>query len=156
MEQMKEISADQVLTLLFISLGNEAIVSFKDIDRFFDILIEVGDKNPKASKCTLGINMPMHENYDEKLFNEILQGDDVGKIKLADNSSLRREKIIKDKLIWNFVSLVGSDKEFKSNCQVAIRIFNEEYNQKKCYEEDIQKITGITFLEKVKGLVKHK
>jgi len=154
--QMKEINANQVLTLLFISLGSDAQVSFKDIDRFFDILIEVRDNRTKDSKYALGINMPMNGNFDEKLFTEIIEGENQGKLKLVKLALLKNEEIIKEKLTRHFISLVGNNKEFMSDCKNAMKQFNEEYNRNKLFEENNQKITKPTFIEKVKGLVKCK
>ncbi len=154
--QMKEISANQVLSLLFMSLGNEALVSFKDIDRFFDILKEVSDKNTKDRKYIFGINMPMNSNFDETLFNEITEGDNTGKLELSKITSSKNGEIIKEKLTKYFISLVGNNKEFMGDCKIAMKIFSEEYNKNKIQVENIQKITEVTFLEKVKGLVKYK
>ena len=42
------------------------------------------------------------------------------------------------------------------DCKIAMKIFSEEYNKNKIQVENIQKITEVTFLEKVKGLVKYK
>lgn len=156
MIQIKEISANQVLTLLFTSLGSDALVSFKDIDRFFDILIEVSKKKAKDSNHTLGINMPMNGNFDEKIFGEITEGDNKGKLKLIKSTSSKNEEIIKEKLTKHFISLVGNNKELINEYKTAMKLFNEEYNRNKLLDENIQEITRITFLEKVKGLVKCK
>ena len=156
MTHMREISANQVLALLFISLGSEASVSFADIDRFFDVLIDVSKKNAKDSKHTIGINMPMNGNFDEKLFKEINEGKNEGNLELVKQSSLKNDEIIKEKLTKYFILLVGNNKEFMNDCKVAMKIFNEEYNRNKLYNENIVEITNVTFLEKIKGLVKHK
>jgi|GEM_PF-2864358 len=156
MIHMREISANQVLALLFISLGSDVSVSFADIDRFFDILIEVSKKNAKDSKHTIGINMPMNGNFDEKLFKEIKEGKNEGNLELVKQPSLRNEEIIKEKLTKHFISLVGSNKEFMNDCKIAMKIFNEEYNRNKLYDENIMEVTNVTFLERLKGLVKHK
>lgn len=153
---MRELSANQVLTLLFMSLGSEATVSFSDIDRFFDTLIEVDKKNLKDSKHSLGINMPMKGNFDGKLFNEITEGKNAGKLELIKPSSPLTKEIIKEKLTKHFLSLVGNNKEFMNDCKETMKIFREEYYKSKILEENTIKITNITFLEKIKGLVKSK
>lgn len=156
MINMKEINANQVLALLFISLGSDASVSFADIDRFFDVLIDVGNRNAKNSKQTIGINMPMNGNFDEKLFKEIKEGKNAGNLELVKHLSLKNEEIIKEKLTKHFILLVGSNKDFMNDCKVAMKIFNEEYYKNKVYDENIEQITNVTFLERLKGLVKHK
>jgi hypothetical protein len=153
---MKEINANQVLALLFISLGSDASVSFADIDRFFDVLIDVRNRNVKNSKQTIGINMPMNGNFDEKLFKEIKEGKNAGNLELVKHLSLKNEEIIKEKLTKHFILLVGSNKDFMNDCKVAMKIFNEEYYKNKVYDENIEQITNVTFLERLKGLVKHK
>jgi hypothetical protein len=153
---MRELSANQVLTLLFMSLDSEAAVSFQDINRFFDILIEVDKKNLKDSKHSLGINMPMKGNFDGKLFNEITEGSNAGKLELIKPSSPLTEEIIKEKLTKHFLSLVGNNKEFMNDCKETMKIYREEYNKNKIPEENTIKITNVTFLEKIKGLVKSK
>ncbi len=156
MINMKEINANQVLALLFISLGSDASVSFADIDRFFDVLIDVRNRNVKNSKQTIGINMPMNGNFDEKLFKEIKEGKNAGNLELVKHLSLKNEEIIKEKLTKHFILLVGSNKDFMNDCKVAMKIFNEEYYKNKVYDENIEQITNVTFLERLKGLVKHK
>lgn len=156
MNNMREINANQVLSLLFISLGSEASVSFLDIDRFFDVLIEVSKKNSKDNKHTIGINMPMNGNFDEKLFKEIKEGTNEGNLELIKQSSSKNDEIIKEKLVKHFISLVGNNKEFMNDCKVAMKLFNEEYNRNKVQEESTPRIIKVTFLEKIKGLVKHK
>lgn len=156
MVHMKEISANQVLALLFISLGSEASVSFADIDNFFDVLIDVSNRNDKDNQQTIGINMPMNGNFDEKLFMEIKEGKNQGNLELVKQSSFKNDEIIKEKLTKYFISLVGNNKEFMNACKVAMKIFNEEYNRNKLYEENVVEVTNVTFLERLKGLVKHK
>ncbi len=153
---MREISANQVLALLFISLGSEASVSFADINRFFDILIEVSNKNAKDTKHTIGINMPMNGNFDEKLFKEITSGKNEGKLEIIKQSTLKNEEVIKEKLTKHFISLVGNNKAFMNDCKIAMKLFNEEYTENKEQEEIMPKIGNVTFLEKIKGLVKYR
>jgi hypothetical protein len=43
-----------------------------------------------------------------------------------------------------------------NDCKETMKIYREEYNKNKIPEENTIKITNVTFLEKIKGLVKSK
>ena len=79
-----------------------------------------------------------------------------GKLKLVKLASSKNEEIIKEKLTKHFISLVGNNKELMNEYKTAMKLFNEEYNRNKLFDENIQELTKKTFLEKVKGLVKCK
>lgn len=156
MKRMKEISADQVLSLLFISLGSDALINFKDIDKFFDLLKEINDKYNCNCNFYFAINMPMNGNFDETLFEEINSGENEGKLKLVKIDRSKRSEIIKEKMTKHIISLAGKDKEFMKSIKLAMKIYNEQYNQNKPYLINSQKNNKNPFLEKIKGLVKTK
>ncbi len=156
MRKMKEISADQVLSLLSISLGSDALISFKDIDKFFDLLKEINDKNNKNCSYYFGINMPMNSNFDETLFEEINSGENQGKLRLIKIESPKTSEIIKEKMTKHIISLAGKDIEFMNSIKLAIKLYSEEYNKNKLCIIDLQKNDKNPMLEKIKSLVKTK
>lgn len=152
MFKMKEISADQVLTLLFMSLGKGAAISFNDIDKFFDELKKVCDKTKETTNYGFGINMPMNGNFDETLFSEIREGEDNGKLVFLNSSSSTISKIQNEKLTRHFIYLVKDNTVFRKNCLLAMKSFKEKKDKEKL---EIPKTNNKTLIKRLKEIVKH-
>lgn len=105
----KEFTTDQVLALTFIAYGKESVVGYQEFDNVFNALRDELHKNDLP--YYFGINMPMHNNFDNSLFRELKSGELKGKYKLVSvfTEELREKQL--DKLVNHLYKITEHSKE---------------------------------------------
>jgi hypothetical protein len=149
----KEISADQVLTLIYSVVDKKNIVGCEDINLFFDILCDINQKSSRKSRYALAINIPMNGNYDNTLFDEINKGEYKGAMSFVQPKNEIEKKKQIEKLTRNLLVLVGSDTTFMNICSVSLDLFYTEYIKNVKTIQEIREPIKPAIFQKVKGLV---
>ena len=148
MKKEKELTANEILSLIFISTGSDAIIDFNNIDEFIKILdgIEMNDNE------TYGINMPMNNNFDNTLFEEIIEGRDKGKFRLANCKNYDEREEQKRRLIAHLLHIVGDERKKIKKYRLAITKYGEVYNMRKVFNQRTKENKKETFIQKIKRL----
>lgn len=143
----KEFTADEILLMIFTSVGFDEQIDIDDIYLFTQLVYE-NYKKKKNIDCLIGFNIPMKDNYSASLFKEYKINDDKYVYYMIDYH-LQKQHLKIDKI---FVEcLLKGNLNMTDYIKISNK-FREKYERKQIVEE-LNNTKVVSIYNKVKKKV---